>query len=536
MQSNDDDSSDSDDPASAEPLDHAAIRARASQLLLGLRETTNGASDSDDDDDDDSTTSSAEIVPGGQAAARSRAEDLLRSSSARPTVSQLRQLVEARSAAAQQSAPPCLDSADNRVNLDRGDSSMAPTAPSSSESAQEAVSRPQQEQKQTAAAALSAEPPRWRFVKTAKKSTGYSSVHAGSYIEGKSASELAKKYEAPIVDLSKPKKEEVQVKELESKDLSYRQFSKKLNQVGKLSIDGSRHLHEETFEGGASLPRGSSKTVPEKSLRQWNNFSPRRQKDCSKPDLQDKDRYTTVMETEKFKNIGKLLFFDPDDFIGTEYEHRSRPNQSVDTVEDEDEKASSKEESMIDSPGCAEQKLVVDAKSIVNDDKLRNQRRMKRRCLYLLLLLLVLAGAIVGVIESTRDPPSEPTRTSVGTIPPPILTNETSQPSTYPSAMPSKLTWSILFVNEESSRPSRYPSITDFPTTPGTTLRQTVLPSTAPSYRATSQPTLTPQSAPPITSAPTNLPTNEPSSKILTREPSRLPSPTPSALPSLVPR
>lgn len=520
--SDDDESSDSDflsDPASTAPLDHAAIRARASQLLLGLHETTNGASDNDDDD---STTSSAESFQGGQA--RSRAEDLLRSSSARPTVSQLRQLVEAR--ATQQPRPPS----------DPADGADSSTAPTSNESVQDSVSHPQQEQKQPAAAAMSAEPPRWRFVKTAKKSTGYSSAHAGSYIEGKSATELAKKYEAPIVDLTKPKKKEVQVKRLESDGPSYKQFSKELRQVGKLTIDGSQHLYDETFEGGASVPRASSKTVPEKSHRQWSNFSPRRQKDCSKPSLQGKDRDSTVIETEdnpilKLKNIGKLLFFDPDDYIGAEYEQRSRPNQTIETVEDEEENTS-----INDSPGYSEEEAMVDAKSIVNDNKLRNRRRKMRRCLYLLLLFLLLAGAIAGVIASTRDPQNESKRTSVGPIPPQILTNGTSQPSTQPSAMPSKLTGSMLFVNEES--PSS--EDTDFSTMSGTTLRPTatLLPSAAPSYfaspsksptRATLLPNFAPQSALPTTSDPTNVPTDKPS-ETLTLEPSL----TPSTQPSLV--
>ncbi|KAL9182231.1 hypothetical protein ACHAXT_012883 [Thalassiosira profunda] len=42
-----------------------------------------------------------------------------------------------------------------------------------------------------------AEPPKWRFVSAAKKSLGYSSLAAGSYIRGKTADELAAKYVAP---------------------------------------------------------------------------------------------------------------------------------------------------------------------------------------------------------------------------------------------------------------------------------------------------------------------------------------------------
>jgi len=42
-----------------------------------------------------------------------------------------------------------------------------------------------------------AEPPRWRFVNSAKKSMGYSSFSAGTYVQGKSAKELVAKYRPP---------------------------------------------------------------------------------------------------------------------------------------------------------------------------------------------------------------------------------------------------------------------------------------------------------------------------------------------------
>ena len=42
------------------------------------------------------------------------------------------------------------------------------------------------------------EPPRWRFINDAKKSLGYSSIYAGSYIKGQSNEELGTKYIALI--------------------------------------------------------------------------------------------------------------------------------------------------------------------------------------------------------------------------------------------------------------------------------------------------------------------------------------------------
>ena len=52
---------------------------------------------------------------------------------------------------------------------------------------------------------LSPEPPRWRFINEAKKSLGYSSIHAGSYVGGKSSDELGAKYSAPDISPPEPR-------------------------------------------------------------------------------------------------------------------------------------------------------------------------------------------------------------------------------------------------------------------------------------------------------------------------------------------
>jgi len=49
---------------------------------------------------------------------------------------------------------------------------------------------------------LSPDPPRWRFINEAKKSLGYSSIHAGSYVGGKSSDELGARYSAPDISSS----------------------------------------------------------------------------------------------------------------------------------------------------------------------------------------------------------------------------------------------------------------------------------------------------------------------------------------------
>mmetsp|Transcript_665 Transcript_665/g.1384 ORF Transcript_665/g.1384 Transcript_665/m.1384 type:complete len:461 (+) Transcript_665:99-1481(+) len=64
---------------------------------------------------------------------------------------------------------------------------------------------------------ISAEPPRWRFVADAKRSSGYSSLAAGQHIQGKTSDELGAKYVAPDVSLYKAKGEKLEVGKLQRK-------------------------------------------------------------------------------------------------------------------------------------------------------------------------------------------------------------------------------------------------------------------------------------------------------------------------------
>ena len=142
---------------------------------------------------------------------------------------------------------------------------------------------------------LSAEPPKWRFVKEAKKSLGYSSAAAGSYIRGKSSDELGAKYSAPDISLYRPTQETPVVHEIDAKAPSFRQFEKEEGgevgalqprnlyseapytrdlDVGKLDIDESKESNEEVIpdEKFGSLPKFHSfEETSTKSYRQFDN-------------------------------------------------------------------------------------------------------------------------------------------------------------------------------------------------------------------------------------------------------------------------
>jgi hypothetical protein len=141
---------------------------------------------------------------------------------------------------------------------------------------------------------LSAEPPKWRFVKEAKKSSGYSSAAAGSYVRGKSSDELGAKYHAPDISLYKPTPERPDVNAVDAKAPSFNQFEKDneevgaleprnlyettpymkdVEDVGKLNIDEEKQDEEAVPEGTfAGLPRfDSSNEASSKSFREFDN-------------------------------------------------------------------------------------------------------------------------------------------------------------------------------------------------------------------------------------------------------------------------
>ena len=86
------------------------------------------------------------------------------------------------------------------------------------------------------AATTTPEPPRWRFINEAKKSLGYSSLNAGSYIKGQSNEDLGAKYVAPDISLYSPKGENVQPKKVSFQLPTKMDLTKDDVEVGKLDV------------------------------------------------------------------------------------------------------------------------------------------------------------------------------------------------------------------------------------------------------------------------------------------------------------
>ncbi|KAL7432869.1 hypothetical protein ACHAXM_003291 [Skeletonema potamos] len=90
---------------------------------------------------------------------------------------------------------------------------------------------------------ISPEPPKWRFVKEARKSSGYSSAAAGKFVRGKSSDELGAKYIAPDISLYRPTPEKPEVNEIDARAPSFKQFEKDNAEVGTLE---SPNLYSKT--------------------------------------------------------------------------------------------------------------------------------------------------------------------------------------------------------------------------------------------------------------------------------------------------
>ena len=148
---------------------------------------------------------------------------------------------------------------------------------------------------------LSPEQPQWRFIDEAKKVLGYSSIHTGSYVGGKSSDELGARYSASDVSSpreprgegrAQPKKVAFELptngpfsKEVAGTDVIGRLdddfFSpgsaspdlQRVVEVGKLRIDGASSRDERTLSSGdfTGFPESAAMQSDEacKLHREW---------------------------------------------------------------------------------------------------------------------------------------------------------------------------------------------------------------------------------------------------------------------------
>mmetsp|Transcript_34838 Transcript_34838/g.61216 ORF Transcript_34838/g.61216 Transcript_34838/m.61216 type:complete len:955 (+) Transcript_34838:152-3016(+) len=358
------------------------------------------------------------------------------------------------------------DSADGNSNMDE-----SPASPAEDES----PSSPSLADASTADKLPSApEPPRWRFVKDAKKSLGYSSLHAGSYIRGQSSGELGAKYVAPDVSLYKLKEETVEVqtlhyqlptnKSLTKEDVEVGKlagnvppqnaFSTSNNEVGRLQIQQVKSSDTQSPSGTfAGLPKFESPTdEPRKPFKEWDvnlQVGPKKEREHEWWDGKINDSYTMPgddPQSKTLEEIGRLKFHGPGEseevFVG-EIPKRNRDHDgdgggdfedNVDYGDDREETLSIHNDLSASSAtdNDIENEKDSDASTAPTDPVDDENEKKKRRCLFLLLLLLLVLVIVLGVLLGQKNGDERVVAAGVVAgvlIPPIVVLNETTVPS-----------------------------------------------------------------------------------------------------------
>jgi len=319
------------------------------------------------------------------------------------------------------------------------------------------------------AVVTSPEPPKWRFVKEAKKSSGYSSAAAGKVVKGKSSDELGAEYHAPPdIILYKPTTEKPDVNEMvDPKAPSFKQFEKEdeevgdlqptnlftktanmkeMDDVGKLHIDEGSEADEEGVLNGSfgGLPKfHSSNEEATKSFREFDNKYEVGEKSARKEgiwyDGDVEDNYKCKnwsYESGSVGGVGRLKFGGTDaseemyDGSFTKVKRESHEfNSEMVTPTTASPRAVS--EHGVSSLKSDEQNgigLPVDGMS---SSQVKRRRRWLVIPLFLLFLLVLLLGILLG-----RERKEDDTAGIVLAAVPILTENSTEVPSMAPSNVP----------------------------------------------------------------------------------------------------
>mmetsp|Transcript_34837 Transcript_34837/g.61210 ORF Transcript_34837/g.61210 Transcript_34837/m.61210 type:complete len:920 (+) Transcript_34837:76-2835(+) len=361
------------------------------------------------------------------------------------------------------------DSPDSNNNMDESPASPAEDA-SPFSPADASTPDPRPSEKLTPAP----EPPRWRFVTDAKKSLGYSSLHAGSYIRGQSSGELGAKYVAPDVSLYKLKEETVEVqtlhyqlptnKSLTKEDVEVGKlagnvppqnaFSTSNNEVGRLQIQQVKSSDTQSPSGTfAGLPKFEPPTDESREpFKEWDanlQVGPKKEREHEWWDGKINDSYTMPgddPQSKTLEEIGRLKFHGPGEseevFVG-EIPKRNRDHDgdgggdfedNVDYGDDREETLSIHNDLSASSAtdNDIENEKDSDASTAPTDPVDDENEKKKRRCLFLLLLLLLVLVIVLGVLLGQKNGDERVVAAGVVAgvlIPPIVVLNETTVPS-----------------------------------------------------------------------------------------------------------
>eukprot|EP00581_Thalassiosira_minuscula_P010308 CAMPEP_0183710014 /NCGR_PEP_ID=MMETSP0737-20130205/5903_1 /TAXON_ID=385413 /ORGANISM="Thalassiosira miniscula, Strain CCMP1093" /LENGTH=892 /DNA_ID=CAMNT_0025938237 /DNA_START=120 /DNA_END=2798 /DNA_ORIENTATION=+ len=325
------------------------------------------------------------------------------------------------------------------------------------------------------------EPPRWRFVTEAKKSLGYSSIHAGTYVEGQSSDELGAKYVAPDISIYKPEKEAVigasqTVYEFPLKSNSATKedvevgkvavsmhqdpFSTSNHEPGKLTIREVKSSETQTPSGiFGGLPKAEPPTSEARNpFMEWAaslQLGSKKDREHEWWDGKTNDSYTMPGDTTQSttcREVGKIGFYDPveseESFVGgfSRSDGSNHAGDQWDVFSDEDDYGSARvgtlflhQSSTSSSANFRDGTAQTDP---IEKDNGKNERRFFIVWILLLLLLAIVLAALLGQKNGEEKAAAAAAAGAAGgggvLVPPPVVvTNETTAaPSSQPSVSP----------------------------------------------------------------------------------------------------
>jgi len=266
---------------------------------------------------------------------------------------------------------------------------------------------------------------------------GYSSLHAGSYIKGKSSEELGANYVAPDISLYLPKDENDQPmkKEFElpknnsptNEDIevglvtgvaSRNAFSSQDIKVGKLQIiEASPSETQTPTEEFAGLPKFDTqpKTESRKPFKEWEtnlHLGPKEEQEQDvRYDGTINDSYRmpeSEVSSKTDKEVGKLKFHcsgSDEEALVAEIPKSNGDGDDGGNNESEGSGGDVREGALfINSKGSANNENVKDVDgSTALTEPANEDSKKKRRYLFLLLLLVALVVVVVGVLLGKKD-------------------------------------------------------------------------------------------------------------------------------------
>jgi len=325
----------------------------------------------------------------------------------------------------------------------------------------------------------SAEPPRWRFVESAKKTMGYSSFAAGTVVKGLSAEEVVRTYNTSKINVATDtignvKETAADIESPRAKDV------KELPTVGKLKIQDNDDEYEEIYEANVGEFRKKVKDDVEErdkvdtrmtdglSTLDGEALEPSVEPSVDPSVESSVEASTKLMESTKdFASITQKPSDEenplPDEELDaslTKPETIAMEVTPTSTDQDLDrvEKQAPKESSPAEPASLNQNSEKVEKPLEENDQQ---QKSKRRKWLLLLLLLIVILAIVLGVVLGGKQSSEEKNDDSSKAINNDMVTSNVTSPTNPPTSSPTAVDASgpIIAPPKDTPTPTASPSM-----------------------------------------------------------------------------